>query len=158
MTAGQQISRNGDSGDANGNLHLHFEVHPRVGADMSLLPHLLRASRPRFAARCGSVFRLRLRGNVVAVGADSMSLDAERVRQYPGGRWLRIDPPTIELTLPLSAEVAPSLGRIRGPQPRTLRAAVHVSVTTPKGNATPQAIVGSAGALQVGRVTPIPSA
>ncbi len=28
VTAGQQIAWNGDSGDASGNPHLHFEVHP----------------------------------------------------------------------------------------------------------------------------------
>ena len=31
VTAGQQIAWNGDSGDANGNPHLHFEVHPNDG-------------------------------------------------------------------------------------------------------------------------------
>ena len=34
VTAGQQIAWNGDSGDASGNPHLHFEVHPNDGADV----------------------------------------------------------------------------------------------------------------------------
>jgi hypothetical protein len=34
VTAGQQIAWNGDSGDADGNPHLHFEVHPNDGADV----------------------------------------------------------------------------------------------------------------------------
>jgi hypothetical protein len=33
---------------------------------------------------------------------------------------------------------------------------VRISVFTLKANATPEALVGTAGALQVGRVTPIP--
>ena len=32
VTAGQQIAWNGDSGDASGNPHLHFEVHPNRAA------------------------------------------------------------------------------------------------------------------------------
>src|SRR6185503_4731003 len=34
VTACQRIAWNGDSGDANGNPHLHFEVHPNGGADV----------------------------------------------------------------------------------------------------------------------------
>ena len=34
MTAGEQIAYLGDSGDAEGNHHLHFEVHPNDGADV----------------------------------------------------------------------------------------------------------------------------
>ena len=33
VQAGEQIAWNGDSGDAYGNPHLHFEVHPDDGAD-----------------------------------------------------------------------------------------------------------------------------
>ena len=32
VSAGEQVAWNGDSGDASGNPHLHFEVHPKWGA------------------------------------------------------------------------------------------------------------------------------
>ena len=63
VTAGQQIAWNGDSGDASGNPHLHFEVHPNDGGDVNPFRHLKRASKPLFAARTGAVFSLGLRGN-----------------------------------------------------------------------------------------------
>ena len=156
VTAGEQIAWNGDSGDADGNPHLHFEVHPLDGADVNPLPHLRRASRALLAARRGTVSSLGLRTKLVAAGAERVSLEVERVRRYPGGHWLEIERRTVELTVPVGARIAPSLGLISGPAPRTLRAPVPVSVFTPEANATPEALMGSAGALQVGRVTPIP--
>jgi len=90
VTAGQQVAWNGDSGDANGNPHLHFEVHPNGGADVSPFKHLKRASKPLFAARKGAVFSLGLRGELIAAGAGAVTLEVDRVRQYPGGRWLEI--------------------------------------------------------------------
>ena len=62
VTAGQQIAWNGDSGDASGNPHLHFEVHPNDGGDVNPFRHLKRASKPLFAASKGAVFSLGLRG------------------------------------------------------------------------------------------------
>ena len=64
VTAGQQIGWNGDSGDASGNPHLHFEVHPNDGGDVNPFRHLKRATKPLFAARKGAVFSLGLRGTL----------------------------------------------------------------------------------------------
>ena len=53
VTAGQQIAWNGDSGDASGNPHLHFEVHPNDGGDVNPFRHLKRATKPLFARAQG---------------------------------------------------------------------------------------------------------
>ena len=156
VTAGQQIAWNGDSGDASGNPHLHFEVHPDDGADVNPFKHLRRASKPLFAARRGTVFSLGLRGKLVASGAGAVTLEVDRVRQYPGGRWLDIDPREVELTVPLGVEIAPPLDLVSGPTLRTLRTPVSVTAFTLKANTTPEAIIGAGGELVLGRLAPVP--
>ena len=49
VKAGQQIAYNGDSGDAEGIYHLHFEVHPKDGADVDPFPYLNAATQLLFA-------------------------------------------------------------------------------------------------------------
>ena len=78
------------------------------------------------------------------------------MRQYPGGRWLDIDARDLELTVPLGADVAPSLDQLAGATLRTLRKPIAVSAYTLKANATPEAIVGAPGELVLGRVAPTP--
>ena len=156
VTAGQQVAWVGDSGDASGNPHLHFEVHPNGGTDVDPFRHLKRASRPLFAARTGDVFSLGLRGELTAAGAGAATLEVERVRQYPGGRGLALDTRTVELTVPLGAAVAPSLGQLTASTLRTLKAPVAVAAFTLKANTTPEAVLGAPGELVLGRVAPAP--
>ena len=156
VSAGQQIAWNGDSGDASGNPHLHFEVHPNDGGDVNPFRHLKRASKPLFAARKGSVFSLGLRGYLIAAGAGAATLEIDRVRQYPGGRWLDIDAREVELTVPLGADVAPALDQLAGSTLRAFKKPVAVAAFTVKANATPEAIIGAPGELVLGRVAPAP--
>jgi hypothetical protein len=154
VTAGEQIGFNGDSGDAAGNPHLHFEVHPNDGRDVSPFRHLKRATKPLFAARTGTPFSLGLRGKLVSGGAGVATLEVEKVRHYPGGTWLDVDPREVELTVPRGASIAPSLTALGASALRTLKSPVPVSAFTLKANATPEALVGSPGELVLGRVTP----
>ncbi|HEX4745595.1 MAG TPA: M23 family metallopeptidase [Gaiellaceae bacterium] len=156
VTAGQQIAFNGDSGDANGNPHLHFEVHPNDGADVNPFRHLKRATKPLFTGRKGSVFSLALQGTLVAAGAGAATLEVDRVRQYPGGRWLDIDPREVELTVPLGIEITPALDQVTSATRRSLKKPVTVSARTLKANVTPEAIVGAPGELVLGRLAPTP--
>jgi peptidase M23-like protein len=155
VTAGQQIAWNGDSGDASGNPHLHFEVHPNDGVDVNPFRYLRRASKPLFAARKGSIFSLGLRGRLLAAGAGAATLEVDRVRQYPGGRWLEIDFREVELTVPLGADIAPSL-QLTGSTMRAFKSPVTVAAYTLKANATTEAILGAPGELLLGRVAPAP--
>jgi hypothetical protein len=154
VTAGQQIGFNGDSGDASGNPHLHFEVHPNDGGDVSPFRHLKRAVRPLFAAKRGAVFSLGLRGDVVAAGGGTIALEVDRVRQYPGGGWLEVEPRTVELTVPLGVTLPPSLGHASSAPLKSVRKPAAVTAYTLKANATPEAIVGAPGELLLGRVAP----
>lgn len=156
VTAGQQVAWNGDSGDASGNPHLHFEVHPNGGVDVNPFRHLKRALKPLFAARRGGVFSLGLRGKLTAAGADEATLEIDRVRQYPGGRWFDIDVRSLELTVPLGVEVSPPLELRADGAMRTLKAPVSVTAFTLRANTTPEAIVGAPRELILGRLAPAP--
>jgi hypothetical protein len=155
VSAGEQIAWNGDSGDADGNPHLHFEVHPNNGSSVSPFKYLKRATHPLFAAKPGSPFSLGLRGRLVAVRAGTATLEVERVRHYPGGRWLDIDPRSVELTVPPAASVAPALGDVSGVARRELKASVAVTAYTVKAKTTRDMIVGAAGVLTARRMSPL---
>jgi hypothetical protein len=127
-------------------------VHPNGGGDTNPFTHLKRASKPLFAARTGAVFSLGLRGKLVAAGAGEVTLDVDRVRQYPGGRWLDIDQRPLALSVPLGVELAPSFDQVAGPTLRALKPPVAVTAFTLKANATRNAIVGAPGELILGRV------
>jgi peptidase M23-like protein len=156
VTAGQQIAWVGDSGDASGNPHLHFEVHPNGGVDVNPFRHLKRAAKPLVAARRGAVFSLGLRGELVAAGAGEATLEIDRVRQYPGGRWLEIDSRSVKLAVPLGVDVSPPLDLRADAAVRPLKAPVSVAAFTLKANATPEAILGAPGELILGRLAPAP--
>lgn len=149
VLTGQQIAFNGDSGDADGNPHLHFEVHPNGGVDVSPFPHLKKAAKLLFAAKQGSKFSLALRGRVVAAGSTNVRLTATNVRVYPGGRWLEIDERTVDLAMPADAALAMS-------QPvAAFTAPARIAVYTTKSRVTKDALVGAPGVLTVSRVTPL---
>ena len=58
--------------------------------------------------------------------------------------------------MPGEAEIAPSIGEITDAELRAFRTPVPVVAYTVKAKTTVDAIVGSAGALQISRVAPLP--
>ena len=153
VLAGEPIAWNSDSGDASGNPHLHFEVHPGGGADTNPFRHLKNALRPLFAAKVGSQFSLGLRGELVAAGVGAVQIEVDRVRQYPGGRWLDVDKRVVELSVSPDVFVASSLPDVSSVARRALRTPVAINAYTVRAKTTTDAIVGAAGVLSASRIS-----
>lgn len=155
VAAGQQIAYNGDSGDADGNPHLHFEVHPNGGADVNPFRHLQRATKHLFAAAEGSTFSLGLRGRLLAAGEATIKLSVTKVRAYPGGRWLDVDPRPVVVAAPLQTADG-TVARVAGANLLAgLKAQAPIAVYTTKAKVTQDALAGAPGSLTATRVTPL---
>ena len=105
VKAGQQIGYNGDSGDAEGIYHLHFEVHPNDGARREPVPvperrptRLLFALPPSSATRSRS--GLRGHARVGAATACSSSRVDRRCASGPAARGRPSPAASVELAVP----------------------------------------------------------
>lgn len=155
VEAGEQIAWNGDSGDADGNPHLQFEVHPQDGAAVDPTPYLAAATRLLFPARAGQKTTVAVRGSVLGAGEGFLDVEATFVRWWPNGRWTKIDPFPVRFAVPagtaLDAAGAGSAdtgaARALGVERRTIRV---VSVAAP---ATPEAMRAAGETLVAARVS-----
>lgn len=155
VARGELIAWSGDSGDADGNPHLHFEVQLKQNRSVNPFPYLNAATRHLFPGVVGSVGSLGLRGAVLAAGNGTVEVEATSVRWWPGGRWTRIEARPVTLAVPEGAEMDGSVASlIQGPRQRVLSASGKTDVTVFTGPeaTTDEMLVGEPLALTVIRV------
>ena len=158
VKAGQQIAYNGDSGDAEGIYHLHFEVHPKDGAAVDPFPFLNAATKLLFPLPAKPVEgrhdrpardpAVRRRGHARAVGDGRAGLARRRVdvASRPARSSCAV-PPDALLDRSVAAQIVAPTRRAL-----TSRTVVPLVVVTRPAKPTVDVTMGSPGSLSVDHI------
>lgn len=154
VQAGQQIGFVGDSGDAQGTYHLHFEVHPNDGAAADPFPYLQKAVHLLVPVNSKTLVSLSLAGRVVRATDSRLTIAPSSVTLLPGTQKVAATAKSIVLSVPVTAQIDSGDGTIGSTDSVSLAdlAGRNVVVLTTPAKATLAVALAKPGAITAARI------